>query len=413
MSDTWHPRLATPNRRRAAYGRFSADEMARRADLVRGMMADEGLDALVLYGSAGFEAVNLDYLANYRPPFATYLCVFPDPAEPSTLFVGLSNHVQYAREVSEADEVRISLPDPPGAVADRLRGSVPTGGRVGVVRYGSRYALGLPHEHHVAIESALDVDLVNVTAAFEVATSVRSEEELDRIRKAATLTDRGMEALAETAEPGVTEQELQRAIQESLLEAGGALGTRFICSAPMEGAEPGEPLPWKHPSSRTLEAGDVITTEISVAVGGYRSQLHRPFAVGRPPTDTYEELFDLAEQAYHAMVDAVRPGNGAADVHAALEPVEASPHKIYDVCLHGYGNGYQPPFVGTTTSNYWPGGPDPVTEAWTFEPGQLLVVQPNVVTTDERHGLQLGSAIIVQDGGPEVLQQFPLEFGEL
>lgn len=412
MSDDADFRLGTRNRRSEHYTHFADDEMERRRGVVRDLLAANDLDVLVVYGNSGFEQVNLAYLADYRPPFATYLVFFADPDESTTLLVGVSNHVQYVRETAAVDDIEVMLPDPAKKVASRLEAGGVGTGRVGIVGYGSRYELSIPYRHHETLTDALSAEFVDATPAYEVATSVRSEAELDRIRQAAELTDKAMAAIADAAEPGVREIDLKAAMQQCYLDEGGANGVTFISSAPMEGAEPGEPLPWKHPSKRPLQAGDVITTEISGAVAGYRSQLHRPFTVGREPTDTYQDIFAVAEEAYHGMVDALRPGNTVADVYDAIEPIEASPYKIYDVLLHGYGNGYQPPFVGSEASNYWPGATDPVTADWTFQENQVLVVQPNVVTTDERHGLQLGSAVIVGDD-PEVLQQFPLEFGRV
>lgn len=413
MSPNWKNRAATHNRRSNHYPQFSESEYERRRTLVREMMDEEDLDALAIFGNASFQQVNISYLTDYRPPFATYFLFFADPTEPSLLLVGLSNHVQYVREVSEADEIDIMLPDPGEKVANRFEGTDAASGRVGLVGYGSRYDLTLPHQHQVTIEDELDGELVDATADFEIATSVRSEEELDRIRRAAELTDAGMEAIAEAAAPDVREADLQTALKRRYLEGGGSEGVTFISSASMEDAEPGEPLPWKHPSDRELEEGDVITTEVSAASAGYRSQIHRPFTVGRSPTSTYRELFDIAEETYERMIDALQPGNTTADVHQAVAPIEESEYKVYDVLLHGYGNGYQPPFVGTETSNYWPGGPDQVTAEWTFRENQVMVVQPNVVTEDERHGLQLGTAVIVTGDGPEVLQQYPVEFQQV
>lgn len=39
-----------------------------------------------------------------------------------------------------------------------------------------------------------------------------------------------------------------------------------------------------------------------------------------------------------------------------------------------------------------------------------IVVQPNPITTDERYGVQVGNLVIVRDSGPEVLQEYPVEF---
>lgn len=401
-------RLAADNRRSDRYRRFPPAEYERRHARVADRMADRDLDALVVRGGAAFRTTVVDYLANYRPSFETYLLVFRDPGAAPTLFVGLPNHLQYVREVSVVEDLRPLLPDPAGSVAERLRAADPE--RVGLVGTDPRFGGSMPHDHYRRLDDELDADLVDATAPVLRALSRRSEAELDRIRRAADLLDDAVEALAAAVEPGVREDELADALRAGVDDPEGRVTTTFVSSAPMDGAEPGEPLPWKATQTdRRLRAGDVVTTELSAAVGGYASQVHRPFAVDAAPTADYEALFDVARETYDRLLDALRPGNDAADVADALEPVAASPYRAYDVAVHGYGNGYLPPHVGTA-SPYWPGVDDPVTADWTFESGMVVVVQPNVVTPDERRALQLGSAVVVRDGAPEVLQAYPLRF---
>lgn len=404
MSDL---RLATVNRRREHYHRFSASEMDRRRTAVREMMREEGYDALIAYGDGGF-GTNVDYLTNYTPSALTYFVLFADPDEPTLLLVGVGNHLQYVREVAEADDVRTMYPDPASQLRDRLADAGVMDGRIGVT--GSRPQNGLFPYLPGGQYEALGLDLVDATAPFTGILAVKSEPELERIRTAAELTDLGMEVIAEEAAPGVREVDLRDALDRAYLEEAGRRATTFITSAPMEDADPGEPLPWHLPSTRPIRRGDVITTEIGASYRGYRSQIHRPLAVGRDPTQAYEDVWDVALETYHSMVDAVRPGNTASDVYEAMAPLLESPYKMYDVMVHGYGNGIIPPLVGTADSEYWPGGEDSITAGWTFEPGQVVVIQPNVVSTDERYGMQLGSAVVVRDGAPEVLQDYPVEF---
>lgn len=406
-------RLGKQNRRRDHYPRFPAAEMERRRTVIRGMMADEGLDALVVYGDSGFGETHISYLTNYRPPFVSYFVFFADPEADSLLLAGLSNHKQYVREISEADDVDVMLPDPMGQVADRVRTGGADGGRVGIVGHHPRYEQTLSHEHYRALDAELDAALVDATAPYIRVSSVKSDVELDRIRTAASLTDRGVTAMAEAAEPGVSETDLRDELVRTYLDTDGGFGMAFITSAPMDGAEPGESLPWHRPSGRTIREGDVITTEMSASFGGYRSQIHRSFTVGRAPTPKYEDLWAVAHETYESMLDALGPGRTTADVHESLDPIRESPYKIYDVLLHGYGSGYLPPYVGTEASNYWPGEPDPITADWTFRPGNVVVVQPNVVTPDERHGLQLGSAVVIEEDGIDVLQDRPLPIQRL
>ena len=404
MSDL---RSATQNRRRQYYDRFPATEVDRRFGAVRSMLDEAGLEALVVPGDAN-SPLNVAYLTNYSPAAETYLLVFADPAEPTLLLVGVGNHLQYVRELAEADEVDVLYPDRTGSMRRRLDAVGVGDAGLGVV--GRRPQNGLFPYMPPAHAAGLGRELVDVTADFTEIVAVKSGPELERVRRAAELTDHGMGVLVEAVGPGVTEVEVRDALDRAYLETDGRRGTTFITSATMEGAEPGEALTWHRPSGRPIAEGDVVGTEFGAVHRGYRSQIHRALTVGSAPTELYRDIWAVAEETYESMLEAIRPGRTAADVHDAMAPLTESDFKMYDVMLHGYGSGIVPPLIGTERSEYWPGGEDPITASWTFSPGEVLAVQPNVVTEDERAGMQLGTTVVVRDGPPELLHDHPVAF---
>lgn len=407
-------RLVRPNRRTEYYPRFSEAEYERRRAEVREWMDARELDTLLLYGNGamfGSGSTNVAYLSNYRGEFMSYLVFFADPDEAPTLYCGISNHLQYLAEVSVVDDIRLSIPDPPAKLAERIDEAGLTGGRTGVVSLNPRYRQSIPYEHHVTLESRLTGEIEDVTGPFvREVHSVKSEEEIEWIREGARYCDLGMEALVDAVEPGATEYELAAALRGAILEAGGEPDVAFINSAPMEDAEPGEPITWKQPSTRELRPGDVVTTEFTGTHRGYSGQIHRPIAVDAEPTAAYTEMWDVAVETYEGMLDALRPGNTARDVADATAPIEASEYKIYDVLLHGFGSAYMHPFVGTPSSNYWPGGEDPLTADWEFEEGMTVVVQPNLCDEEETRCFQVGTIAVIREDGPEVLPEYPVEF---
>src|SRR5690348_8498499 len=86
-----------------AHPRFSDSEFARRHNAVQGMMAEHGLDALVVYGAVGsFSDVHC--LTDFRTAREAYL-LMPAHGEP-TLFVQYFNHVPYARRRARIADVR-------------------------------------------------------------------------------------------------------------------------------------------------------------------------------------------------------------------------------------------------------------------------------------------------------------------
>jgi Xaa-Pro aminopeptidase len=77
---------------------------------------------------------------------------------------------------------------------------------------------------------------------------------------------------------------------------------------------------------------------------------------------------------------------------------------IYDDLMHGFGGGYFPPILGTRSR---PAGPLP---QMTLEENMTIVVQPNVVTRDQKAGVQVGELIRVTKSGFERLHAAPRGF---
>jgi Xaa-Pro aminopeptidase len=75
--------------------------------------------------------------------------------------------------------------------------------------------------------------------------------------------------------------------------------------------------------------------------------------------------------------------------------IEDAGYSVYDDLMHGFGGGYFPPVLGTRSR---PAGPLP---DMMLEAGMTCVVQPNVITPDEKAGVQVGELVLVTERGFE------------
>jgi hypothetical protein len=75
--------------------------------------------------------------------------------------------------------------------------------------------------------------------------------------------------------------------------------------------------------------------------------------------------------------------------------------------LHGYGGGYLPPILGSTSR---PSGPIP---AEPFRAGQTVVIQPNLVTRDSKAGVQTGEMVLITETGIDRFHAMPRGFATL
>jgi Xaa-Pro dipeptidase len=368
----------------ADYPRFSAAEMQRRHAAVAEAMAAREVDHLLVYGANRF-GLAVGWLTRW--PVTREAFVLITPGERDVLFVDFFNHVPNAQRIAIESDVRacegrgIELP----LVELRRRGAA--GRRVGVIG-------PLPWRPAAALSDLAD-ELVSLDADFTRLRLVKSAEELDWLRSGCELTDRGVEALRAGARPGVSERELGALAEAAYLGRGGTTHIHYFATTPMD--RPGVAAPAQWPSSRALAAGDALVSEVSASWWDHPGQVLRTFAVGAAPTPLYRELHEVAEAAFDAVVGRLRAGATAAELVEASGVIEDAGFTTRDDLVHGFVGGYLPPVLGSR-SRMLAAVPD-----FTFATGMTIVVQPNVVTPDERAGVQTGELLLVTDDGSERL----------
>lgn len=381
------------------YPRFSDQEFGRRRAAVRALMAAEGIDALVVYGSSGVnrhDQADVHYLSGFLGNRNNYV-VMTARDEP-VIYVQSFNHVPNAREAA-AIRVEWGGPSSAASVAKRLLDAGLSSATLG-------YVGGVPVQSYLAWQRDLPGwQFRDVTRAFRRLRIVKSAEEIDWLAKGAALTDAALHHLIANVKPGMREHELGALIEAEALARGGLPHLCYLSSGAQDGD--GACVPRQNLSGRVIARGDVLNTEISVSYWGYSGQMHRPIFVRAPPNDLYRRLWDTALEAYEGCVAVLRAGATSEDVLDAADVIAKRGFTINDGFLHGFGIGLLPPSIGTRESaaRRGPAGP-----AFTFEENMCVVVQPNVVTHDERAGVQVGNLFRVAKNGAECLHRLPLQY---
>lgn len=385
--------------------RLSDAEYERRYRAVREEMFFRGLDCLVVYGSSAHtdsNQANVRYLSGYIDQIQSYLVV-PYEGEP-TLFADLYPHVPDAHLMSWVDDVRWGTENKGRAVVERIKELGYQDGSIGFVGSPGPANTELPANDYLTITDALEgASFSFVSDLMDRIRLKKSEEEIAAVREGVELTDRAMRALEAAIEPGVTERELKAELMSSYL-ADGEYFFQLLGSTSMQ--DPDMPYPWEHQSGREIQSGDIVLTEISArGPQGYAGQLLRGFAVGDEPTDHYRELYDVAEQVFFDVLEALEPGATTEDVlAAATPPIESRGWTVHAPIVHGWGLGIQRPLIGTRNEGGFPNPP------FEFEEGHTVVVEPNPVAADQHSGHFIGEYVRITDDGVERLHDYPMEF---
>ncbi|HSD76815.1 MAG TPA: M24 family metallopeptidase, partial [Solirubrobacteraceae bacterium] len=252
----------------------------------------------------------------------------------------------------------------------------------------------LPWRAHAAL-AGLAGAVVGLDAGYTALRLVKSDEELDWLRVGCRLTDRAVRGLRAGARPGLDERELGDLVEREYVALGGTTHIHYFATTPMD--EPGIAAPAQWPSTRRLASGDALVCEVSASFWDHPGQVLRTFTIDAEPAPLYRELHDVADAAFDAVAGRLRDGATAAELVEASAVIEDAGFTIRDDLVHGFVGGYLPPVLGSR-SRMLAGVPE-----FTFRAGMTIVVQPNVVTPDERAGVQTGELLLVTAGGAERL----------
>ncbi len=355
-------------------------------------MEDAGVTHLLVYGSDRSGSA-VQWLSEWPVTREAALVITPDGED--HLLVQHYNHLPNARRIATGVEVDWGGPSTMARVGELL--ATARDQRVGVIG-------PLRFRDHQRLSESVG-ELVYLDAEYTRLRLVKSDDEIDRLRGAADLSDRSVAALADQVEPGMTERDLAAIVEAAYLAEGGTNHIHYFATTSM--ASPDICVPSQFQSTRRLEVGDVLFCEISAAYWGYAGQVLRTFTIGTDPTALFAELHDVADEAYDAIVSVIRPDADVQDLVDASGVIEERGFTIYDDLVHGYGGGYLPPVLGTSSR---PNLPIPDMH---LETGMALVVQPNVISPDERAGVQTGQLVVVTDDGAESLHHFERGLGRI
>lgn len=359
--------------------------MGRRRALIHAAMERADVTHLVVCGANRFGS-GVQWLTNW--PVTREAMVLVQPGEQDVLLVQFLNHVPNARWVARDADVRWGGPSTAVTMAELLARRAPV--RVGVIG---------PLTMGSSSKLTRVAPLVDMNETYTRLRMIKSQEEIEFLEVGAALTDRGMEAVATYARPGTSELDLAAAVEASYRAEGAKDHVHYFAITSMH--DPSQCVPAQYQARRAVKAGDAVSAEISASFWDHPGQVLRSFTVAAEPTPLYRDLHDAADAAFEAVTGVLRPGATCREVVDAASVIEDAGFTTYDDLLHGFVGGYLPPILGSKSRTV------EAIPNITFEEGMTVVVQPNVITPDERAGVQTGELVLITGNGCRSLHDVP------
>lgn len=231
------------------------------------------------------------------------------------------------------------------------------------------------------------LELVDVAPEVRRLRRTKSSAELEQLARAATITDAVSDEVMRQLRSGQSELAVAVIIGAAIGAHGATLAFETLVQS-----GPNSALPHHHPSTRLLQAGDLVLLDFGAAFEGYRADTTRMAVVGEPDARQLE-IHALVLQAHDAAIEAVRAGVTTGDVDSAARAVIATAG-LGDRFFHRIGHGlgleaHEDPSLDP--------GSDTV-----LEPGMVFTVEPGVYIPGWG-GVRIEDDIVVEATGCRVL----------
>jgi methionyl aminopeptidase len=244
----------------------------------------------------------------------------------------------------------------------------------------------------------------------------KSPEEIEIMRKAAQLVTRTLNMVGENITPGMTTAELDRLVEQFILDHGAKPGFKGFHGYPASACiSIDDEVVHGIPGDRVMREGQIVSVDVGTIVEGFYGDSARTFALGEIPAEV-QRLLDVTQEALEAGIEQARPGNRVGHISHAVQQVaekEGGFGVVRQLVGHGIGRTmHEDPQIPNFGS---------INEGPKLRAGLVICIEPminmgthqvktlpdgwTVVTADGRPSAHFEHQVAITDDGPDVLSK--------
>ncbi|MEH6356699.1 MAG: type I methionyl aminopeptidase [Marinobacter sp.] len=171
--------------------------------------------------------------------------------------------------------------------------------------------------------------------------TIKTPEDIAKMRVAGKLASEVLEMIDEHVKPGVTTEHLNQLCHDYIVNVQQAIPAplnykgfpKSICTSVNHVVCHGIPT-----EQKVLKDGDIINIDVTVIKDGYHGDTSKMWAVGKPKPGT-ERLIQITQECMYKGIELVKPGARLGDIgHVIQQHAEKNRFSVVrDYCGHGIG----------------------------------------------------------------------------
>lgn len=228
---------------------------------------------------------------------------------------------------------------------------------------------------------------------------IKDNTEINKLKKAAKITDSAFEGILKLIKPGAKERDIALELQYKMIKLGAdGPSFDFIVASGQRSS-----MPHGRASDRKFQKGDFITFDFGCFYQGYPSDVTRTVVLGKASTKQ-KKIYDIVLKAQTAAVEAARPGMAARELDKVARDIIIR-EGYGDNFGHGLGHGlgldeiHSLPVVSPRSQDI-------------LQPGNVVTIEPGIYIPNWG-GVRIEDDVVITAKGHKVLTRLSKELIEL
>lgn len=243
------------------------------------------------------------------------------------------------------------------------------------------------------------LSLINTQHMLAKMRTLKSEEEIENIKKAVQITEEGLFSMMDALRPNVFEYEIEAEFDYMVRKSGC---TGFAFKTIVASGQNGTVLHYEENQS-VLKEGELVLIDLGAEYGFYCGDLSRTFPISGKFTKRQKEIYAIVLEAQKKVIESITPGVHLRNLNDIVKAVYLERLKqigliekeedIAQYYYHGVSH-----HLGLDTH-------DICDYDAALKPGMVITVEPGLYIEAEGIGIRIEDDVLVTEEGCEVLSK--------